>query len=176
MPTLDKTPTAAQDVVAVFDSAGTQVFVNARGMRLDIQRDKVIMTHPGESGITIADHSIIMPTEAALSVILDPENYRDVHAEIERLFVSNEVLTIQCRTRVYQRMIMTSIPHEETVAIFDTIRMVIGFKEILIGKGVPLGLSANQVSNPADVSTANRGQQPAPEQEPGSSLLWRMLN
>ena len=79
-------PSAASDVVGVFDANFNQVFRLARPVKAQIHETSKPMEHPVETGIIITDHRIILPVEIEFSLILPPGEYRPVYQQIKQFF------------------------------------------------------------------------------------------
>ena len=149
------TPTAAQDVVAVLKADLTQVFVNARAIKVSIGRASKLMEHPLETGATIVDHRVILQNTAELSMILSTADYRAVYQQVRDLFISGELLTVQTRVDSFRSMVIEKMPHEESGDIFDGVALALSLKEaqFVVPQFAPL-----RVRRPKDSNTVKRGQ------------------
>lgn len=197
-------PSASADVVAIFPEGPTltlpatfgglnlpglpdnieipgfipvQVFAGARPMRATISEPSQFMTHPLESGAKISDHRIIQPVEISISFIMEPENYRLTYHLIKQAFINALRFSVQTRTTTYTGMYISDIPHEEDPALFDTITMIIQFREVQIFRADVQELA--DVLDPRDASTVDRGQQtpgtPTDGQNDRGSTLFRVF-
>lgn len=153
------TPTAAQDVVAVLTSDFSQVFVDARAIKLTIQQDSKVMEHPVEDGSTVTDFRVINPVAAELSVICAKVDYASTYQQIRDLFKRGQLLIVQTRVDSFSSMIIEKIPHEETAEIYDGIAMSIGLKQAKFVTPQYSALPPRKVARPKDSDTAKRGQQ-----------------
>lgn len=152
-------PNASADVVAVFDNNFNQVFVNGRPIKAMVNEDSKVMEHPVETGATITDHSIILPVEIELSLILKKEEYRNTYQQIKRLFKERTLLTVQTKTDSYQNMLIQKIPHDEDPELFDVIALAISLKEVQFVTAIFGTLPASKVANKANASTVDKGEQ-----------------
>lgn len=152
-------PSSASDIVGVFDSDFNQVFPLARPIKCVVKETAKNMEHPVETGVTITDHRIILPTEIELSMILPAGEYRAVYQQIKQLWISAPLLSVQSRADTYDQMMIESIPHEEDPAMFDTIALAIRLKKVLFVSPVAQSLPASSVQNPVDQSTVRSGEQ-----------------
>ena len=173
-------PSAAVDVVGVFSQSTTlQLFSGARPIRAKVSKNASVMTHPVEDGSVIGDHKIINPVEIELFVILSREDYRSTYAVIDEMFRSSDFLVVQTRSGTYTNMTISAMPHDEDVAMYDAIGMIIKLTEVKV-VSYQEGDAAS-VSSPADAnntSTKNTGkQQPSTVEtsqtkEDSSSILY----
>lgn len=165
-------PTA--DVVSVLDDTGQQVFAGAQAIRASIGGQIKYMIHPLEDESTTSDHKINLPDTVSLSVILSPESFRDTYQEIKRIARDGVPLTVQTKSDTFINMHIESYPSEESTALFDTIAMTIGLREIETETPTTVLLSVNDVANPDDSSTIARGEQSG--KVPEASIAARGLD
>lgn len=165
-------PTAASDVVGIFNQEGDQVLVEARPVGITVSRDSLKFTHPMENGTSRADGKIILPTVIGYSVILQAGDYEAAYSEIDRYFKSSEELVVQTKARSFGRMIVVSMPSKEDSTLFDAIGVDIALEETQIATTLT-------VSNDEAFSTVNRGQvQPqeaSADQSEQGSLLFQLF-
>lgn len=152
-------PSAASDVVGVFDQNFAQVFPTARPIKAIINETSKPMEHPVESGVIITDHRIILPTEIELSMILPAGDYRSVYQQIKTYYISAQILNVQTRTDTYPNMFIVQIPHQEDAELFDTVSLTIKLKQVLIVSTQTQALPASAVANTNQQSTINNGIQ-----------------
>lgn len=153
------TPTAAQDVIAVLTQDFSQVFVDARAIKLSIDQSSKVMTHPVEDGSTVTDHRVVEPVGAELSVICSSGDYPSVYQQIRELFKQGTLLIVQTRVDSYSNMLIEKIPHEETSDVFDGIAMSITLREVKFVTAQYSSLPPRKVVQQKDSDTAKRGQQ-----------------
>lgn len=160
---MSMTPTNAQDVVAVLASDFSQVFQKARAIKATIMRTSKAMEHPLETGATITDHRIVLPTNIELSFVLASEDYRAVYQQVRDLFKRGELLTVQTRVDSFPSMLIEKMPHEETPDMLDGVALALSLKE---AQFVQPQFSALKVAQPKDSNTVQRGQQQPTEAPP----------
>ncbi|MDR1367875.1 MAG: hypothetical protein LBJ76_04065 [Candidatus Accumulibacter sp.] len=148
---------AAVDVVGVYNSAMNQLFPLARPAKAVVTEAAKIAEHPVESGGTISDHRIILPTEIELTLYVT--DYRNTYQRIKAAFLSNELLIVQTRTGLYENMAITAIPHEETTGKHDVLDMTFRLKEVKLVRAQFQALPPQQVKKTNDASTVDRGEQ-----------------
>lgn len=161
---------ASQDVVGVFDGYD-QVFRSARPMSASVREEAKLMEHPLESGATVTDHMVIQPVAIELSMMLEPETYRDTYKEIKTLFLAGKILKVQTKTDSYENQIIEALPHEEDPEIFDTIALTLRLKEITIITAEFKAVYKAQRSGQSN--TTSRGEV-QPEQKKGSWIAGVM--
>lgn len=153
------TPTRSVDVVAITGAGFVPLFANARPLVADVFEFADIMEHPLETGSVIADHIVFQPTEIELPLVCVGEfAYRSTYAAIKATFAVGTLLTIRTRTGSYPNMVITDLPHQETPDAFDAIAIRLRLREARF-VAPRTGLAADQVANPAQASTVNRGNQ-----------------
>lgn len=156
--------------VEVYNERFDTPFEGAFYMDASVVNSSKVMTHPVANGTVIADHRIIEPVKISLSVVLDRDNYTNVHGRLMASFAKGETFTISTRTKVYPSMIMSKIPEEQTPRMSDTVSMKIEFTEVMVAVARINTLPLADVSSASDASTVNRGQV-----TPKPSLLSRIL-
>lgn len=173
---VNQIPTASVDVVGVFNQSFQQLFVTARPIKATVKEDSKLMEHPLETGATIIDHTIILPYEIELSLILKRGEYRDVYERIRQSFLNREIVLVQTKTALYDNMIIQSMPHEEEAELFDTIALALKLRHVQIVQAQFAKLPPRSVRNPANASTVDRGQQQGAQSSRGASVLFGVFN
>lgn len=156
---------ASQDVVGVFDGYD-QVFRAARPMSASVREEAKLMEHPLESGATVTDHMVVQPIGIELSMMLEPETYRDAYKEIKTLFLAGTILKVQTKTDSYENQIIEALPHEEDPEIFDTVALTLRLREITIVTAEYQATYKAQRSGQSN--TTARGEVQPVEQKKGS--------
>lgn len=122
---------ASQDVVGVFEGY-SQVFRDARPMKVSVSKGANLMEHPLEDSCTITDHMVMQPVEVSLSLTLTPDTCRETYREISDIFMQGKVLTVQTRVSSYPNMLIQSLPHDETPEMFDAVTMSLKLREVTL--------------------------------------------
>lgn len=148
--------TNAQDVVAVLKSDFSQVFEKARAIKATVMRSAKVMEHPLETGSSIVDHRIVLPTTIELALILSSEDYRAVYQQVADLFKRGELLTVQTRVESFASMLIEKMPHDETPEMLDGVALALTLKE---AQFVQPQFSQLRVRQARDSNTVQRGQQ-----------------
>ena len=154
------------DDVAVFDGFD-QVFRAARPLSCEVRNEAKLMDHPLESGALVTDHKVHQPIEVTLSCVLNPENYRDVYAEIRQLFLEGKLLTVQCRAATYENMAIQAMPHDESPDMYDTVPVELRLREVHVFSAQFVPLPAASVQNKTQASTVQSG-----EKQPQGGGSW----
>jgi hypothetical protein len=121
---------AGLDVVAIYDEQGIQVFRGARIRKASIKRDADLPDQPVENGVEIPDHIIYKPVEIELQTVLDPITYLSTYKNIEQAFLNAQLFTVQLKATRFDRMAISSLPHEEDPRFFNTLVVTLHFKQI----------------------------------------------
>lgn len=169
-------PTGSTDVVAIFDQNFRPLFATARPIKATVKEDSKLMEHPLETGATIIDHTIILPYEIELSLILKRGEYRDVYERIRQSFLNRDIVLVQTKTALYDNMIIQSMPHEEEPELFDTIALALKLRHVQIVQAQFAKLPPRAVRNPSNASTVDRGQQQPTQSTRSSSVLFGVFN
>ncbi len=126
-------------VVAFFDQDYNQILIGANIVDVRVQEDARAMEHPVEDGTIITDHRIILPVEIDVTLILNgnsisstTNSFTGVYAEIENLFNSATLITVQTRTSIYQNQMITSLPHSETSELYSGVALSLNLRQVLI--------------------------------------------
>lgn len=165
--------TASFDVVAVLDKDLVQVFPFARPIKATVREDAKLMEHPLETGASVVDHRVILPTEVELSMVLASEEYADVYQQIKQIWKRGDILNVQTRTDSYDSMVIASMPHEESGDMLDGVTLAVMLREV---KFVDITYTERKIpvnTAPKNTKTKDRGEQrpqETPEPKKGSFL------
>ena len=152
-------PTKAIDVVAITGAGFLPLFSLARPLTASVYELADLMEHPLETGAVIADHIVFRPIEIELPLLCVGEvAYRSTYAANRATFNAGTLLTIRTRTGSYPNMVISDLPHDETAEEFDAISIRLRLREARFVKP-KTGLSQEQVKDPKQASTTNRGAQ-----------------
>lgn len=152
-------PTKAIDVVAITGAGFLPLFSLARPLTASVYELADLMEHPLETGAVIADHIVFRPIEIELPLLCVGEvAYRSTYAAIRATFNAGTLLTIRTRTGSYSNMVISDLPHDETPNEFDAISIRLRLREARFVTP-KTGLSQDQVQDPKQASTVNRGSQ-----------------
>lgn len=142
------------DSVGIYTQSYVQVFKNARPTKVTVRATSRLMEHPLETGSTIIDHVIQLPIEIEMILILNRNEYYNTYQLIQQLYQNNTILIIKTRASVYSNMIIEEIPHEETAETFNTINMMIRFRE---AQFAPPATNVVVPLDPLNSDTVDRG-------------------
>lgn len=168
-------PTAAADVVGVYDANFRQLFAAARAMKASVKTEAKVFTHPLEDGAPVSDHKIYSPAEIELWTIIDAEDYKAVYQQIKSAFRSNALLIVQTRADVFKNMTIAAMPHDEDPEMFDVLPVVINLVEVQLVRAQFQALPPAAVAKPANQSTVKRGEQQPTEGGSKGSVAYRIL-
>lgn len=179
---------SAYDVVRIISKAGP-AFETARIMRATINNDSDIFSHPIEDGNTITDFKVELPIQIQLAVIIPAEDFENAYRNLRQAKAIGSEFIIQTRADSYERMVIKSMPHEESPEIGDCLGLSITFQEVKWFKPSVESLPATEVSAKpnsktngtstsvkSDADTVKTGQkQPTPATDnTQSSVLKKM--
>jgi len=186
-------PSASADVVAVFlaidnipdiDLPGAfnelnlvQAFPGARPVTVQVSEPVNYAVHPLETGKTVIDNRVILPIELSVSFIMLPEDYRETYLLMRQAKNLSLQFTVQTKTDNYTQMYIANMPHEETPEFFDTVTIIVQFRQVQFFDTSVQPLTETDVLNPIDASTIDRGEQTPTtandNQNAEGSLLFR---
>jgi len=153
-------PSLSRDSIAVYTQDYEQVFPKARVMKVLTSPTSKLMDNPLESGATVTDHRILLPTEITLPVFLKSGDYRDTYQKIKQLFVDGTFLIVETLADTYKNMVIAECPHEEDADIYDSLIVNLKFREVQIVTAQYEPVPANPV-NKSTVKRGNIEGQPA---------------
>jgi len=170
------TPTAAVDVVGVYDVDFNQVFPGGRPIKATIKEEATFFKHPLENSTSRTDHIIFNPVEITLNVVLIGEQYRNVYQQIKQIFRGQTQLIVQTKTDTYENMYIQGMPHDEDPGSFDAVIMSLMLAETQLA-ATEVVFQAARLS---DSDTVDRGQQeprePTDAEAGRGSLLSRIFS
>ena len=146
-------------VVSILDSDNYQVLFNdANLMNLDILDEIKVTQFQVEDGTTRSDHTVRLPIVINGTMLIN-ENARVAFTNLRQAYLENRLLIIQTRVNSYPSMLITGIPHTETIDNLLGVTVNIRFEEWRTVAPVYGELPLGTTRNPAQSSTVNRGQQ-----------------
>lgn len=150
---------ANQDVVAVLDDESLQpLFAGSSPMRVAVDRSKTVTQYQVENGAVRNDHIVDNPVELNIDFTLTNET-RPQYAALEQAYLANRLLTVQTKVSSFRHMLIYMLPHDESVALGDSINMPIRFIEWRTVQPAYGTLPPSSVRNKAQSSTVQRGTQ-----------------
>ena len=141
----------ANGTVAILDDRGRVILSDLVPISVGVSRGSNKFTHPLETNASRADGKIITPVQIEYSGIIQAQDYQSTYNEIERIFIDSTTLRVRTRSRTFQNMIITSMPHEESADIFDALSIILILEETQIARTI------TPATNP-DFTTTQRGQ------------------
>jgi hypothetical protein len=164
------------DLVAILNSESLQpLFAGAAPMRVTVRETSKLTSWPVEDGTQRTDHRVLDPVEIELPLLLATEDARNLFNQLRQAFVAGDELVIQTKVRSYESMMIVEMPHDQMPEQGDSIPVAVRFKEVRVIKPEFGTLPPQQVANPAQASTVQRGGQQtteasAPERRKASAL------
>jgi hypothetical protein len=165
---------AAADVVAVYDADFNQLFADARPLKVNVKEGQKLPENPVETGAVITDHRVIMPYTIDLAMVLTPQTFQNTYQEIRAIFNGVAPVQIQTMTDLYTNLFIQDLPHEENPEHFDTITMVLKFKQIIFVSPSTSALPnvGNQTGQKASPTTTEQATTTTQESSAAYSILF----
>lgn len=168
------------DVVAIFNAGLQQILLTARPARAAITEDAKLPEHPLETGAVINDHKIFNPVEIEITFFLGAAELKNTYQQLQQLYRSEQLVTVQTRTGSYGNMTISRMPHEETADMVDAVMVAVTFREVQQARAQFGPLPPSSVRRIAQSSTRDRGEQLPGAAGSGttaqSSTLFRLFN
>lgn len=164
----------AEDVVAVFDEGFDQLFADARPLKANVKEGQKLMEHPVETGSIITDHRVIKPYEIDLAMVLTPETYANTYQQIKSVLIGIKAVQIQTMTDLYSNLFIEDMPHEENPEHFDTITMVLKFKQVIFATPSSSALPnvGNQTGKPATATETKNATETTEKSSAAYDLIF----
>lgn len=144
---------------AIFDDSGNSIFETAGIMKVTATPESEYSSHTLEDGTTVSDNKIRRQTRVTIEVILNTVDYVSVYQQIKSAEINNTKFTIQTKTDTFNNMYITSYPNDESVKMFDTVSLTIGFVEQQFVKVEFKSMPQSRVKNKSNSDTVKRGEQ-----------------
>lgn len=170
--------TLTQDLVAVLDNASLeQLFQTASPMRVSVKEEGKLTKFAVEDGTTRSDHFVRSPYTVTVDFLLT-EDTRNGFQELRTAYKEHRLLAVQTKVDIYQSLLITSIPHDETPEGGDSIAVPITFEQWETVQPEYGTLPPRKVANKNQASTVKRGQQQTTETPPAKrqSVLFKAFN
>jgi hypothetical protein len=150
------------DVVQVLNQqTAAQIFSGARPVKAEVRETARVMDYPVETGVTLSDHRISMPTEIILTCIIPAAQYSIAYPAIRNAWNAPTLLSVQTRTGTYRNMIIAELPHDEDTDLFNAVTITIKLREVIMISGISTaayGPNTNFIpANPALQTTVQNG-------------------
>ncbi|CAB4132131.1 hypothetical protein UFOVP138_54 [uncultured Caudovirales phage] len=162
---LNSTPPVLKsaDLIAIFDASFNQAFTMARPLKVNVNVQSKLCDHPIETGATMSDFRIALPTEIELSLVCTGADYKGVYQSIRDAYNNGQSFILVTKADTYYNLMIQAMPHEETPDMFDVIAIALKLREILIVDTLYQPFTAKKVAKKTDVSTVKTGETiPAP--------------
>lgn len=169
-----------QDLVAILDGQTFRpLFGLASVTSVTVRETSKLTTFAVEDGTQRTDHRVIDPVEIDLPLLLT-EQTRDLYQQLRAAYLEGRYLIIQTKVGSYPSMMVYEIPHDETPDTGDAIAIAVKLREIMTYTPEFGALPPRKVTNPAQASTVQKGQQQTTESPPATrrraSVLYGLTN
>lgn len=173
--------TFTQDLVAILDSESfEQLFTAAQPMRVSVRDTKRATKFEVEDGTTRSDHVVQDQIEISIDLLLQDEDARDAYQQIKQAKNDNRLVIVQTKVDSYESMLITEIPHDETVELGNAISMPMRLVEWRTVTPQYGALPPSKVKNKKQASTSKGGQKQTAEADAPTqrkaSVLYGIFN
>lgn len=153
-----------QDLVAILDAESfEQLFTAAQPMRASVRDTKRATKFEVEDGTTRSDHVVQDQIEISIDLILEDDFARDAYQQIKQAKNDNRLVIVQTKVDSYESMLITEIPHDETVELGGAISMPMRLVEWRTVTPQYGALPPSKVKNKKQASTSKGGQKQTTE-------------
>ncbi len=142
-------PLSAEDIVAVLDEFGEQIFIGEEGLlgsflggqikarptKAFVNRDTKGFSHPLENNLSLTDHRIVFPIEISMTLLISKDSKSEIYKQIEFYFINAKTVEVRTKAATFSSLYISAMPHNETPSKFDTLEMDIKFREIQVPSG-----------------------------------------
>ncbi|MGU9943840.1 hypothetical protein RVU96_09995 [Bordetella avium] len=168
----DSLSTSTQERVAVLDAKTLEVlFQAASPMRVSVKESKRATKFAVEDGTERSDHVVRELIEVQIDFVLTAD-VRNAFQSLRQAHEQNKLVSVQTKVRLYENLLITDIPHDETPELGMAIAVPVRLQEFLQVKPEYGTLPPEKVAKKNQSSTVQRGQQTGSEREE-SSILGR---
>lgn len=173
--------TFTQDLVAILDSESfEQLFTAAQPMRVSVRDTKRATKFEVEDGTTRSDHVVQDQIEISIDLLLQDDDARDGYQQIKQAKNDNRLVIVQTKVDSYESMLITEIPHDETVELGNSISMPMRLVEWRTVTPQYGALPPSKVKNKKQASTSKGGQKQTTEADAPTkrkaSVLYGVFN
>ena len=170
-----------QDLVAILDAETfEQLFVAAQPMRVSVRDTKRATKFEVEDGSIRSDHVVQDQIEIAIDLLLQDQDARDAYQQIKQAKTDNRLVIVQTKVDSYESMLITEIPHDETVELGDAISMPMRLVEWRTVTPQYGALPPSKVKDKKQASTSKGGQKQTTEADAPTtrkaSVLYGVFN
>lgn len=160
--------------VQILDGETFEVlFSSSNPMRLSVFDEKRITRFPVESGEERSDHVVTNAIEISIEFVLSGFDAREQFKAIRQAFFDHRLVTVQSRMATYEDMLIEAMPHEETRYVYDGAVVPVRLVQWRAIEPEYGELQQEQVANPAQSSTVQRGRQEGQEVPEGGETERR---
>lgn len=135
-----------------------QIWADGYFLNVSTNPTATVPAHPLESGSSIADHRIIEPIEATLTILATKATYRQLYSEIRGIHDNSQLVRVHTRTRIMRNMAITAFPDEQNPDMFDAITLDVTLKEMIFVTPSQGTMTSENTRVKADANTVQQGQ------------------
>lgn len=170
-----------QDLVAILDGESfEQLFVAAQPMRVSVRKTKRVTKYEVEDGTIRSDHAVDDQIEVAIDILVQEDDARDVYQQFAQAMKDNRLVTVQTKVSSYSSMLISEMPHDETVELGGAISIPLRLVEWRTVEPQYGALPPSKVKNKKQASTSKGGQKQTTEADAPTtrkaSVLYGVFN
>lgn len=132
----------------VFDNDGVyNMFPGIGVMSVEIQRDKTVASHPLEINKFQQDNIVVNPITVTVMLSAESADVDTMYDTLQQLFDNNNLLvSVLCDNRLYQNLVLGSMPIRRDPSKFDLLEVPVVFHEFIYRR-----TRVSLMSDPANV-------------------------
>lgn len=182
---------SVQVLVAILDGETfEQLFVAAQPMRVSVRKTKRVTRYEVEDGTVRSDHTVDDQIEIAIDILVEEQDARDTYLQFSQAMAANRLVTVQTKVSSYDSMLISEMPHDETIELGGAISIplrLVEWRTVSPQYGGSVGangggssLPPSKVKNKKQASTSKGGQKQTTEADAPTkrkaSVLYGVFN
>lgn len=135
-------------------------YPDASVINIDVNVSSQLMTHPLETGALVADHQVFNLTEIGITFIVSGRTWESTLAQMEEDFNASAKFRVMTKNRIYDNMVMQSMPYVQDGDIYDGVTIYISLIEVREASAVAVAKAGGGVRprNSKDSAAKDSGQ------------------
>lgn len=170
-----------QVLVAILDGESfEQLFIAAQPMRVSVRKTKRVTKYEVEDGTVRSDHAVDDQIEISIDIIVEEQDARDTYLQFAQAMAANRLVTVQTKVSSYDSMLISEMPHDETIELGGAISIPLRLVEWRTVSPQYGALPPTKVKNKKQASTSKGGQKQTTEADAPTkrkaSVLYGVFN
>ncbi len=146
-------------IVGLFNEDEEELISSRSPVTINESLTSKYLMHPREDGTSIIDHRVIVPMTISMDYVFTQRSYQDDWNRVVSAFYNAEKLLVRTKTLLHDNMYIRSLPTKNSNRVFNGVMVTINLIQTLIVKPNEEGFTTNDVANPTDSDTIDRGTQ-----------------